>query len=520
MMTTTLPIPSSSKRRPLGPQGIQRRTTKTGRRLDWLFSRLCLFAVVTFAEPTVIQAQHGPEMLPTNAPASDTERLIDFVLALRYEALPAPVVKRCKELIADSISTMALGAAEPQGQLIRDHIHALQLGMDGGPSTVFGAEFKAHPALAAFANGCQAQIHDVNDGPVRAELLSSCAHPGRYVVPVALACGEAWRCSGRQMISAAAAGYEFAGRTQKLPLQIRDLYVATVVAGKLAGLTGSQLAEALVLCAYNSPGRHGHTRPEADEYWLTCGNICRSSVEGVLLIKAGAHSVDLRRQKTQTWTTDLAGLGKQWAVFEIYQKPYPVCRNIHAAVDLVRSIAGEHHLRPADIASINIARVNGMYVGYEYIRPGATRTRAQFDIHHCVACAIIAGTLDERHTGREWIDNAEVRELARKVTLTQIVSPGAAASAEANFNETEVVITTTDGRKLRAKTKVAWGDPAKPFSADERRRFFAARVTRVLPADQTAQLYEAIERLDVYDSLAPVSRLLAAPAKTLKPKHN
>jgi 2-methylcitrate dehydratase PrpD len=478
-----------------------------------LFPRLCLCAAITVLAGAFAHAQRAPEMLPADAPPSDTERLIDFVLALRYEALPAPVVERCKELIADSISTMALGAAEPQGRLIRDHVRALQLGASDGPSTVFGAEFKTHPALAAFANGCQAQIHDVNDGLVTAEALGICAHPGRYVVPVALACSEAWKCSGRDVITAMAAGYEFARRTQKISLQVRDLYIDTVVAGKLAGLSAPQLSEALVLCAYNSPGRHGHNRPEADEYWLTCGNICRSSVEGVLLVKAGAHSLDLRRLKTQAWTTDMAGLGKQWAVMDIYTKPYPVCRNIHTTVDLVLSLAREHHLRPADIASIQIARANGLYVGYEHIQPGATRTRAQFDIHHCVACAIITGTFDERHTGREWIDNPEVRALADKVTLTKISTAAGKPDKLEDFNETEVVITTTDGRKLRGETKTGWGDPAKPFSAEERRSFFTHRVGRVLPAEQTAKLYEAVQHLDDKDLLATVSRLMALPAR-------
>ena len=476
--------------------------------------RLC--ALLMFAATIFASAQQLPEMLPTNAPTSDTERLIDFVMALRCEALPPPVVQRCKELIADSISSMALGAAEPQGKLIRDHIHALQLGNDGGPSTVFGAEFTAHPALAAFANGCQAQIHDVNDGPVTAEMLNNCAHPGRYVVPVALACSEAWKCSGRELISATAAGYEFGRRTQNLPLQLRDLYVATVVAGKLAGLTASQLSEALVLCAYNAPGRQGHIRPEADEYWLTCGNICRSSVEGVLLVKAGARSFDLRRLKTQPWTVDLAGLGQQWAMSEVYQKPYPVCRNIHISLDLVRSLAVENHLQAADIATINIAKANGLYVGYEYIQSGATRTRAQFDIHHCVACAIIAGEFDERHTGREWIDNSEVRELAKKVTLSPIVLTGKQTNAVDAFNETEVVITTKDGRKYCAKTRAAWGDPAKPFSAEDRRHFFAARLNHVLPAEQTEQLYEFIQHLDNCESLWDVSWLLSMPTKHCK----
>jgi len=182
-------------------------------------------------------------------------------------------------------------------------------------------------------------------------------------------------------------------------------------------------------------------------------------------------------------------------------------------VDLVRALAGEHHLRAADIASINIAKANGLYVGYEYIQPGATRTRAQFDIHHCVACAIIAGAFDERHTGREWIDNPAVRELANKVTLSEIALTGTETNAQANFNKTEVVITTTDGRKFSTKTNIAWGDPAKPFSAEECRHFFTERVSRVLPARQTAQLYEAVEHLDGYDSLSPVSRLLAVPAK-------
>lgn len=433
-----------------------------------------------------------------------TTRMIDFVCNLRYEDLPASVIKRAKELIANNVSCIALGAGEPEGGMIRQYSRDFH--GDEGNCTVFGAAQKTNPTMAAYANAAQAQIWDANDGSVGGETRNICAHPGRLIVPVAIACAESLGASGRDLITAVVAGYEFAGSAMNMPVSTRDLYVAAVVAGKLNDLDHDALSQTLLLAGYLSPGRNGLASPFADEYWISNGQIARSAVEAVTLIKTGFQTVDIRTANKMPWTMDCGKLGEQWLILDTYIKPYPCCRNIHAAVDLALLLSKQNNLRGPEISRIDITKSKGFYVGRERLDANSTRTRAQFNIYHGVASAILFGKLDQHDYSKASIANDEVRKLSDKVFLYQ--KPKEKLSPGLPSGYTTMVITTNDGKQIEGALKYASGDPESPLSVEELKTLCVDRFRIVLSDQQSRYLYDAIQRLEGYDNVLEFTKLL------------
>ena len=328
--------------------------------LSLAFICLVLLPDLHAQDVTVVQTRKSKS---NSDPFTDesTTRMIEFVCNLQYEDLPEAVIERAKELIANNVSCIALGAGEPEGRMIRQYVQNFH--GDEESCTIFGAENKTNPTMAAYVNAAQAQIWDANDGSVGGETKNICAHPGRLIVPVAIACAESIGTSGRDLITAVVAGYEFAGSAMNMPVTTRDLYVAAVVAGKLNNLDRAALSQALLLAGYLSPSRNALGSPFADEYWLSNGQIARSAVEAVTLIKTGFKTVDIRTIDKMPWTMDCNTLGKQWRILDTYIKPYPCCRNIHAAVDLALLLSKQNNLRGPEISRIDITKSKGFYVG-------------------------------------------------------------------------------------------------------------------------------------------------------------
>lgn len=155
---------------------------------------------------------------------------------------------------------------------------------------------------------------------------------------------------------------------------------------------------------------------------------------------------------------------------------------------------------------------HALHVGTERIAVGAHRTRAQFDIHHLAACALIDETVGVRHTSPEWIAHPGVRKLAERITLRPLAAAEEKRADSAGETHTIVDVTTTDGRLLTAETTRAWGDPDRSFSPDEARRFFLERVAPVLGDRRAESLLQSLLTLETAGDVTPVTQLMAASA--------
>ena len=133
-------------------------------------------------------------------PPSDgglTQRLVAIASGIDAAALPASVVERTKDLVADHLGVALRGFDEAWTRIVREQVAgeraaAVAAIYDGGATSA---------RSAALVNGTAGHALELDDTHDR-----SLTHPGTVVIPAALATAQLARVSGAQTIAAIVAG--------------------------------------------------------------------------------------------------------------------------------------------------------------------------------------------------------------------------------------------------------------------------------------------------------------------------
>src|SRR6202167_4141781 len=221
--------------------------------------------------------------------ADETVRLAQYAAALRYDDLPAEVVRCAKDCIIDTVAAAICGSALPWSRIVIDY--AERTG-PGGKSRILGCGKAVQAPAAALANGALSHAFEL-DALTRP---GAGAHPGATVLPPALAVAQQAGADGRALIAAFVAGNEAMiriGRATGHTNEGRGFHApgntgpfgAAVACGHLLGLDAGRMTNAvgiagsLAAAGFNGPrtvleGKFGFLRvfcTEFDESLLTKG---------------------------------------------------------------------------------------------------------------------------------------------------------------------------------------------------------------------------------------------------------
>ena len=134
--------------------------------------------------------------------ANETVRLAQYAAALRYEDIPAEIIGRAKECIADTVAAIICGAALPWSRIVIAYAERTGL---GGKCRILGTSGPPVTApAAALANGALAHAFEL-DSLTRP---GAGVHPGATLLPPALAIAQQQGLGGRDLIAAFVAGCE------------------------------------------------------------------------------------------------------------------------------------------------------------------------------------------------------------------------------------------------------------------------------------------------------------------------
>ena len=177
------------------------------------------------------------------------ERLARWVVGLRYEDLSADAVFHAKRCMLDTLGTQIRGATLPWIQPVYRYIKTL--GGDGATVTYHGDRLSVPYAAyvnSTFCYSCELQHHGSYGS----------AHTGVTVIPTVQALAEQLGSSGRDVITAMAAGYEVQGRLGAPlfvplfkrffhPQGVLGVFSAAAAAGHLLKLSAEQQAHAFAI---------------------------------------------------------------------------------------------------------------------------------------------------------------------------------------------------------------------------------------------------------------------------------
>src|SRR5271165_1663228 len=134
--------------------------------------------------------------------ANETELLAQYAAALRYEDIPADVIERAKQCIADTIAVVIFGYDLPWSRMV---VRFAEKNAAGGNSRILGTGgARVHAPAAALANGALAHAFELDS----TTMPNSGSHPAATLFTSALAVAQERGLSGRELITAFVAGAE------------------------------------------------------------------------------------------------------------------------------------------------------------------------------------------------------------------------------------------------------------------------------------------------------------------------
>jgi 2-methylcitrate dehydratase PrpD len=434
--------------------------------------------------------------------AHETVRLARYAAALRYQDLPAEIVERAKECIADTVAAIICGAALPWSRIVIGY--AERTG-PGGKSRILGTNRPAVTApAAALANGALAHAFEL-DSLTRP---GAGVHPGATLLPPALALAQQQGLGGKALIAAFVAGCEVMvriGRATGHTNEQRGFHApgntgpfgGAIAGGHLLGLDAEAMANALGIAGslacglleFARAGRGGMVKRlhlgRASEGGVLAASLAHdgfTAPDTVLEGPFGFLAVFCREWDLSQLTH---GLGEHWATTSIALKRYPCHINAHAAVKALSQLQAEHGFAAAEVESVAISGSERMATLHNIPEP-ADLMMAQYSVPFCAALALYRDPRNPESFADGALDDPDIRALTHRVTV-QAASHGAGA--------TTVTVDLKGGRRFSATAADGTLDPA-----DLGDKF--ARLTHAALGDRAAAaLFERLQRLEREDSL-------------------
>jgi 2-methylcitrate dehydratase PrpD len=437
------------------------------------------------------------------------DELAEFAAGLRADDIPRAVKLVVKDHMLDTIG-VSLACAGLEYMRILERVSPP---LPGGVR-VLGSATTYPASTAALLTGCLSHGNDYDDS-----YSEGIVHPTAPALAAALAMSAA--CTGADLLAAVTAGTEVTCRVSQSvgPAMLRNgvhptsacgVLGATAAAGRAAGLTASQLANALALAAGTAGGLHQST---IDGSWnkrvhaglaagaaVTCCELARAGMtapRGVLEDGAGLfRTFGVTDKDLHRVTGDL---GNRWEAAKTAIKVYPACQGVHPYVDCAISL--REQVKADDVLSIML-RV-GQTVGVRLCDPPAERMNprngmaAKFSLPYTVAYALRYGRLTEEAFDWDGSGAPEVLSLASRVTRE--VDP---SYDEGVAKIGYVSITTQSGDIVTAEVPSCRGSWQNPLATADVRAKFADNVAARLGAARTAALADLIEDIESAPALA------------------
>jgi len=448
---------------------------------------------------------------------SSTRTLCEFLSAIRFEQIPAPVIARTEELFLDWFAS-ALAGKDARPTRVMEKF-AETMGPRDGDSEILVSRKKTSPLFAALING--AASHFVEQDDLH---NSSVLHPGTVVFPAVLAAAQSTRASGREFLAAVVAGYECGVRVGEfLGRSHYKVFHTTGTAGKLAAAAG--VAHLLKLDAERMQHCLGSAGTMAAGLWeflrdaadskqlhtakaaadgLMAAYIARDGFTGARKIFEGKQGMAAGMSSDADARCLTDGLGTRWATAETSFKFHASCRHTHPSADALLALMQERKLKADDIASVTAHVHQGALDVLGPVTDPQTIHQSKFSMGFVLA--LVANL--QRASLADFTDDAlrdtKLRAFHDKVamTLDPIVDQ---AYPKRWFGH--VSVKTRDGRELDKRIESPKGDPDNVLSRAEledkalRLAAFTGGANAAEMKDVIARIWQLHDAADVRDFL-------------------
>ena len=389
----------------------------------------------------------------------------------------------------------------------------------GDEATIIGDGRRSSLAGAAWANAVTGKAMGMDDSHRTA------GHVASELVPVALAIGEMYRLTGKQVITALAVGYDVMDmihaavdawqRERGLDHKGQAGTMAAAVTAAVAmGLPADQIAHALALSMDMACGteQYVYDAGACDTKDLLAAYAARNGIASATMAEFGFRgppgALDGEYGYFHAFGPgyDPAFLDRldTEALARTGFKPHAGCRHVHSCVDATQTLLQEAGSPDLDaISQIEIdtyheAITPSFRVNYE----PETLGQASFSLPVTVSVILTRG-----HWFTEDIATYDEPQQRRLRGLVKVGLDEAIQAEHPLKNGCEVRVRTADGGFYRGRVEHAKGEPENMLTDAEFEAKFHHMAGDILPATQAADLLDGIARLEYLDDVGDLVRL-------------
>ncbi|MBI5276475.1 MAG: MmgE/PrpD family protein [Burkholderiales bacterium] len=402
--------------------------------------------------------------------------LAAFAAGLRFEHIPAAVVRKTEDLLVDWFASAVAGHGSRPVETIAKFARAM--GPQDGPSEVITSRKRTSPYFAAMSNAAASHVAEQDDLH-----NSSVLHPATVVFPPAVAVAQAIGASGKELVAASVAGYEvgirvgeFLGRSHYKVFHTTGTVgtlAAAAAVGNLLGLDAQQMRHAFGSAGTQAAGLWEFLRTAADSKQLHTAHAAGAGLMAAYLAKDGFTGADRIFDGPQGMAAGMSsdsdpsrlaeGLGSRWATAETSFKYHASCRHTHPAADALAQVMRERQLKPQDIAKVVTHVHQGAIDVLGPVVDPQTVHQSKFSMGTVLALVAAHGHAGLPEFEHHFRDDSVV-QFCRRV---EMVLDAEVDAAYPRRWVGKVTVTTTDGRTLHGRMDEPKGDPGNTLSRDE-----------------------------------------------------
>jgi len=456
--------------------------------------------------------------------ATITARMAEWAATVRYEDLPAEVVREAKRYLMDSVGC-ALGGAQQHDVHIAREVLGECAG--SGAATVLVTGERWDPVSASLLNALMIRVMDYNDIYWKQDP----SHPSD-IIPAVLACAERAGRSGRDVIVGTVIAYEFEQRLCEVSFPgVRELgwhhatltaAAAPAAAGRMLGLTPAQIQHAIGISASRHCTTGSVTAGKLTMMKNTVDPLAtQSGVLAALLAEKGytgpEHVLDGKEgfshvlKSEWKWEIMTEGLGRDWRILQCGMKFFPTEALTHAPISAVLDLVVGNDLKPEQVKDVTIyslARAADILADPSKYDP-RTKETADHSLPYVIAAAIVDRQVTPVQFKPEKVMSDAIRAQLPKV---KVIADPEIEAAFPKLQKVRVVITTSDGRILERRLDYPKGDPRNPLSDDEIAGKFAALAQGVATPADVRRMQDAIARTETFASARELTAELVVRA--------
>ncbi|MHC1604974.1 MAG: MmgE/PrpD family protein [Candidatus Methanofastidiosia archaeon] len=295
-----------------------------------------------------------------------TREFAKFVTELKYDDLPERVIKSTKEQIMSACAAILSGSrVEPIKQLE----NTLKKWGGSQLSTVIPYGWKTTPFVASMIYGNMPLSIELGDTP-----FPYATHPPGPTICPAIALTEAQEKSGKDLITAVAAGVEIGVRTQQLIPGVVNMWItrgdvmsSTTVASKLLNLNLKQ-----TISSFGTACMLGPIWIARSFFYGTAKNLYEgaSAAMGILAAELAQNGItsahDVLEGPGGVWDMlsnsyppkniegIISNLGKDWKIDNMTIKTYACCHIYQSAIDATTKCVKQNDININNISKIEI----------------------------------------------------------------------------------------------------------------------------------------------------------------------